>query len=217
MLRSTRQYAVVYDVIGLAHSGLVTVGRESDASVRLDSAEIPFLLSRKHCTLQVREHQQHGNGKDRSMAAHHASPASLTIILSPFDPTMQFQPDGRILLCDLGSTNGTYAARDGMPLRKLASNSRWELRDGDTVGFGGPEVIVVSREHVNNPFIFKFYAGHEEVAEEMEEEAVRPSRSDLQVRADVVTCCGDTGTLTGRQGSNLHCCIGNTPVREKRT
>ncbi|KAG1678043.1 hypothetical protein FOA52_000839 [Chlamydomonas sp. UWO 241] len=121
MLRCVKQPAVTYDLVGLANQGAVTVGRETDSVLRLDSPEIPFLLSRKHATLQ-------------------------------------FQPDGRLLLHDLGSTNGTYASRHGALLSKLPVDKRWELRDNDTVGFGGPDTILVGGNHVANPFIFKFYA-----------------------------------------------------------
>lgn len=126
MFRAVNRPAVGYDLLGLAALGLVTVGRESDAALRLDCPEIPFLLSRKHATLQV-------------------------------------QPSGKILLNDLGSTNGTYAARALQPLRKLVPDQRWELQEGDTISFGGPEVIVARGEHVPNPFIFRFHACCEEL------------------------------------------------------
>ena len=134
MLRSITRPAICYDLIGLAADGLITVGRESESHIRLDSPEVPFLLSRKHATLQ-------------------------------------FQPDGNIIMKDLDSTNGTYTARGGQPLRRMGRGAAWELKPGDTIGFGGPETIVVNRVHVGNPFKFKFYSVEEEEEEEEEEEA----------------------------------------------
>ncbi len=53
MLRALDRPAVSYDLLALASLGLVTVGRENDSALRLDCPEIPFLLSRKHATLQL--------------------------------------------------------------------------------------------------------------------------------------------------------------------
>lgn len=144
MLRCVKSPAVTYDLVGIANHGLVTVGRETDSMVRLDSPEIPFLLSRKHATVQ-------------------------------------FQPDGRLLLHDLGSTNGTYTARPGNVLEKLPRDKRWELRDNDTVGFGGPDTIVVNGNHVANPFIFRFYT-------QTDVSTAGGGSTDLLVRA-VKGCC----------------------------
>ena len=52
MLRNVFLPAVFYDLVGLASDGVVSVGRESDSLVRLDSSDVPFLLSRKHATFQ---------------------------------------------------------------------------------------------------------------------------------------------------------------------
>mmetsp|Transcript_13927 Transcript_13927/g.30087 ORF Transcript_13927/g.30087 Transcript_13927/m.30087 type:complete len:382 (-) Transcript_13927:747-1892(-) len=125
MLRSVSRPAVCYDLVGLSADGVVTVGRESESHIRLDSADVPFLLSRKHATLQ-------------------------------------FQPDGTIILRDLNSTNGTYVAHRLQQLEKLAPNRPWELEAGDTIGFGGPEVISARRVHVSNPFLFKYYPAYDE-------------------------------------------------------
>lgn len=109
-----------HDLVGLANrGGAVTVGRNEGNALVFDCREVPFLLSRKHAT-------------------------------------MQFQPDGALLLRDLGSTNGTYVSRHGALLSRLPANKRWKLLDNDTVGFGGPAVILVSGDHVANPFVFKF-------------------------------------------------------------
>ena len=50
---------------------------------------------------------------------------------------MRVQPDGSLALKDLRSTNGTYIARDGDFLRRMREDEVWELKRGDTVGFGG--------------------------------------------------------------------------------
>lgn len=125
MFRAVNRPAICYDLVGLASFGLVTVGREPCAALRLDCPEIPFLLSRKHATLQL-------------------------------------QPNGKFLLKDLGSTNGTYCCRPGQTLRKLTTEARWELEEGDTISLGGPEVIMARGEHVANPFIFKFYLSYDD-------------------------------------------------------
>ncbi len=65
----------------------------------------------------------------------------IPLLLSRRHAVFQFQPDGRILLTDLGSTNGTYVARPGQILRKMLTNIPWELQDGDIVGFGGEALI----------------------------------------------------------------------------
>ena len=48
MLQSLKRPAIAYDLVGLATGSSVAVGRESEAKIRLDSPEVPFLLSRKH-------------------------------------------------------------------------------------------------------------------------------------------------------------------------
>jgi hypothetical protein len=99
MLRSCRRPALCYDLPALASASTVTVGRAGDSTIRLDSPEVPFLLSRKH--------------------------AELTIL-----------PDGQVVLRDNHSTNGTYVARRGGILDKLAHGCAWILQHGDTIGFG---------------------------------------------------------------------------------
>ncbi|GAX78199.1 hypothetical protein CEUSTIGMA_g5641.t1 [Chlamydomonas eustigma] len=70
---------------------------------------------------------------------------------------VMFQPDAKMVVTDLNSTNGTYTARRGNPLRKLPAGVIWELMEGDSIGFGGPETIVASRAYVPNPFVFRFF------------------------------------------------------------
>lgn len=123
MLKGINRQSIFYDLVGLSHNGAVAIGRESDAVIRLDCPEVPFLLSRKHATVRV-------------------------------------QPDGSLALKDLRSTNGTYVAREGDFLRRMREDEVWELKRGDTVGFGGPETIVARSETpdetVANPFLFKY-------------------------------------------------------------
>ena len=107
----------------------------------------------------------------------------IPFLLSRRHATFQFQPDGKILMTDQGSTNGTYVTRYGGHLRKMLPNIPWELEDGDLIGFGGeivdrfqifeliadsctppplpyagPETIMARRNSVQNPFIFVFSA-----------------------------------------------------------
>ena len=42
-----------FDLLGLAVDGVVSVGRETSTAVRLDCAEVPFLLSRRHALFTV--------------------------------------------------------------------------------------------------------------------------------------------------------------------
>lgn len=53
MIKGVNRPAIFYDLVGLAHSGVVSVGRESDSTIRLDCPEVPFLLSRKHAKICV--------------------------------------------------------------------------------------------------------------------------------------------------------------------
>ena len=43
------------------------------------------------------------------------------------------------------------------PHSQLPPETTWELLDGDTIGFGGPETIIARRSHVTNPFVFKYH------------------------------------------------------------
>ena len=47
MLKGINRQSIFYDLVGLSHNGAVAIGRESDAVIRLDCPEVPFLLSRK--------------------------------------------------------------------------------------------------------------------------------------------------------------------------
>ncbi|GIL47153.1 hypothetical protein Vafri_4042 [Volvox africanus] len=53
MIKGVNRPSIFYDLVGLAHGGLVSVGRESDSTIRLDCPEVPFLLSRKHARICV--------------------------------------------------------------------------------------------------------------------------------------------------------------------
>lgn len=121
---------------------------------------------------------------------------------------------GGLTLTDSGSTNGSYAARMGQPLQKLISLVPWQLQDRDTIGFGGPEVIVAGPEnsllvHVPNPFLFKYNSvdeligdvgGTQEAARSLSQEseqipchrALHSSPTMCQVRVqDVEGVCTD--------------------------
>lgn len=58
MLCSLKSPQVEFDLLGLASTsdGVVSIGRETSTAVRLECAEVPFLLSRRHAlfSLQVR-------------------------------------------------------------------------------------------------------------------------------------------------------------------
>jgi hypothetical protein len=161
MLRCILRPSITYDVVGLARDGLITVGRESESHIRLDSPDVPFLLSRRHATLQ-------------------------------------FQPDGNIVLRDLASTNGTYIGRQGQPLQKLGPNASWVVLTGDTIGFGGPETIVAHRMHVSNPFLFKYYSIEEEddTEEQLPDAAERMAAGQ---RSGSLEGRDDLGRRTGRR------------------
>ncbi len=100
MLSCIRRPTITYDLPALAENSYVSVGRETDAHIQLDSQDIPCLLSRKHAHLML-------------------------------------QPGGSFTLVDLGSTNGTFAARQSQPLRKLPPGYAWELQHGDTGQLAG--------------------------------------------------------------------------------
>ncbi|KXZ47478.1 hypothetical protein GPECTOR_35g916 [Gonium pectorale] len=53
MIKGVNRPAIFYDLVGLAHAGVVNIGRESDSTIRLDCPEVPFLLSRKHAKISV--------------------------------------------------------------------------------------------------------------------------------------------------------------------
>ncbi|KAL6765573.1 hypothetical protein V8C86DRAFT_2454588 [Haematococcus lacustris] len=53
MLSSITRPAIGYDLIGLATDSTVSVGRAGDANIRLDSPEVPFLLSRRHAVFSL--------------------------------------------------------------------------------------------------------------------------------------------------------------------
>ncbi|GLC45088.1 hypothetical protein PLESTM_001685300 [Pleodorina starrii] len=53
MIKGVNRPSIFYDLVGLAHAGVVSVGRESDSTIRLDCPEVPFLLSRKHARICV--------------------------------------------------------------------------------------------------------------------------------------------------------------------
>ncbi|PNH08910.1 E3 ubiquitin-protein ligase [Tetrabaena socialis] len=57
MIKGITRPAIFYDLVGVAHDSVVSVGRESDSIIRLDCPEVPFLLSRKHARICV-----HPNG-----------------------------------------------------------------------------------------------------------------------------------------------------------
>lgn len=83
----------------------------------------------------------------------------IPFLLSRRHASFHFSNDGRLMLSDMGSVNGTYVARRGTPLvhaRRLPPGAPHQLEDGDVIGFGGPENIVARRVWVENPFIFSF-------------------------------------------------------------
>lgn len=122
MLRSLHSPAVSFNLLALSGSaGALLVGRDSDAGIRMEAAEVPLLLSRKHAEFRI-------------------SPQT-----------------GKVLLTDLNSTNGTYAARPGQQLQKLQPHAPWDVQEGDMLGFGGPDHVCSNAATIRNPFIFKVY------------------------------------------------------------
>lgn len=131
MLRSIARPSLAYDLIALADGGQIVIGRDSDSNLKLECDHIPFLLSRKHASLNFTD-------------GH-----------------------GGMALIDCGSTNGTYASRGGQMLKRLDSRQLWQLRASDTIGFGGPEMIVAGRDtNVPNPFLFVYYPVEDEIEAE---------------------------------------------------
>lgn len=93
---------------------------------------------------------------------------------------------GGMSLIDCGSTNGTYTSRGGQTLTRLGSRQLWQLRASDTIGFGGPEMIVAGREtSVPNPFLFVYYPVEDEV--EAEEEGSQQSEQIPYLQAQAVS------------------------------
>ena len=59
--------------------------------------------------------------------------------------------DGKHYVTDKNVTNGTYKNGNLIP-----TGRPWELRNGDTVGFGGPRLIVINNQSMFNPFYYEF-------------------------------------------------------------
>ena len=92
------------------------------------------------------------------------SSRSRMLLESPTIPSMLsrkhaqflFQPDANIILRDMGSTNGTYASRHGVDLRKLGELEQWVLMEGDLIAFGGPRNVIANDISIANPFVFVY-------------------------------------------------------------
>lgn len=70
--------------------------------------------------------------------------------------------DGKLVLTDEGSTNGTFVRRAVDPedaLERLSA-AQWTLREGDVVAFGGPLFIVADSRCpdgiIANPFVYSY-------------------------------------------------------------
>ena len=106
---------------------LLTMVRVSDPSTRFSVALAARTTTVGRNSSPCFEHGDH---------PYMASRAHLCVTL---------MPHGGPVLRDLASLNGTYVCRHGDDgLRRLSPKDGWRLKDGDTIGVGGPESVLTN-------------------------------------------------------------------------
>ncbi|GFH25661.1 E3 ubiquitin-protein ligase [Haematococcus lacustris] len=102
MLSSITRPAIGYDLIGLATDSTVSVGRAGDANIRLDSPEVPFLLSRRHAVFSL--------GSDGSICLRDLASTNGTYVARRSQSLRKLAPDSGWTLQN-GDTVDTIIAR----------------------------------------------------------------------------------------------------------